>query len=97
MPLSDKEVQKIAHLARLTLDQAEIARYQEQLSAILDYIQMLGELDTSEIPATSSVLPMDAPLRVDLPQRGITTAEALKNAPRQEQNQFKVPPVLDES
>lgn len=97
MPLSEKEVQQIAHLARLTLDQAEIARYQEQLSAILDHIKMLGELDTSDIPATSSVLPMNAPLRADQPRRGISTSEALKNAPFQEQDQFKVPPVLDES
>jgi len=97
MPLSEKEVQQIAQLARLTLDQEEVARYQEQLSAILDYIKMLSELDTSDIPATSSVLPMDAPLRADHARKGITIAQALMNAPRQEMDQFKVPPVLDES
>ena len=97
MPLSEKEVQQIALLARVTLDADEVVRYQEQLSAILDYIAMLSELDTADIPATSSVLPLNAPLRNDVPREGLSTSNALQNAPRQEQHQFRVPPVLDKS
>jgi aspartyl-tRNA(Asn)/glutamyl-tRNA(Gln) amidotransferase subunit C len=97
MKLSIEEVQHIAHLARLELSSEEIQRYQGQLSSILDYIAMLQELDTSSVPPTSSVLPFSAPLRDDLSRQGLSTAKALQNAPSQEQNQFKVPPVLDES
>lgn len=97
MTLSIEEVQNIAHLARLELSSDEVSRYQSQLSAILDYISMLQELDTSMIPPTSSVLPGSTVLREDEVRRGLSTAKALQNAPNQEQNQFKVPPVLDES
>lgn len=97
MKLSLDEVQHIAHLARLELSADELRRYQSQLSAILDHVAILQELDTSMVAPTSSVLPQHAPLREDKIQPGLTTAKALQNAPHQEQNQFKVPPVLDES
>jgi aspartyl-tRNA(Asn)/glutamyl-tRNA(Gln) amidotransferase subunit C len=97
MKLSIDEVKHIAHLARLDLTNEEIQRYQGQLSSILDYITMLQELDTSDVPPTSSVLPQSSPLREDMAHPGLSTEKALKNAPSQEQNQFKVPPVLDES
>jgi len=97
MKLSIEEVKHIAHLARLDLTNEEIQRYQGQLSSILDYIAMLQELDTSDVPPTSSVLPLSSPLREDIAHPGLSTAKALQNAPSQEQNQFKVPPVLDES
>ena len=65
MKLSLDEVQHIAHLARLELSSDELQRYQSQLSAILDYVAVLQELDTSMVEPTSSVLPQQAPLRED--------------------------------
>ena len=56
MSLTQAEVEHIAKLARLELTQEELARYREQLSAILDYAARLRELDTSQIPPTTSVL-----------------------------------------
>ncbi len=97
MTLSIEEVQQIAHLARLELSSEEVLRYQSQLSTILDYITMLQELDTSQIPPTSAILQGNTVFREDNIRPGLTTTKALQNAPRQEQNQFKVPPVLDES
>jgi len=55
MPLSLEEVEHIAMLARLELSAEEKNRYRQQLSAILDYIRKLQELDTTDIPPTSSV------------------------------------------
>ena len=97
MKLSLDEVQHIAHLARLELSSDELQRYQSQLSAILEHVAILQELDTSMVAPTSSVLPLHAPLREDEVRPGLTTVKALQNSPRQEQNQFRVPPVLDES
>ena len=57
--LSAEDVRAIADLARLELSDADVATYQRQLSAILDYFQKLQELDTSHIDPTSSVLPLD--------------------------------------
>jgi aspartyl-tRNA(Asn)/glutamyl-tRNA(Gln) amidotransferase subunit C len=95
MTLTLEEVEHIAVLARLQLTAQEKARYREQLSAILDYASRLQELDTSGIPPTSSVLPPRSVLRPDEPRGGLSREELLRNAPRVEQGQFRVPPVLD--
>lgn len=95
MSLSAEEVEHIAELARLRLTEAEKKRYQQQLSAILDYFTQLQSLNTEGIPATSSVLPARSVLRGDEPRPGLTHAELLSNAPDSESDQFRVPPVLD--
>lgn len=95
MKLTLEEVEHIATLARLTLTEAEKKRYQEQLSAILEYAARLQELDTSTIPPTASVLPPHGILRDDLPQPGLLLEELLRNAPHTESRQFRVPPVLE--
>lgn len=93
--LSLAEVEHIAQLARLELTAEEKARYSEQLSAILEHAARLQELDTSDIPPTSSVLPTRSVLRPDVARPGLTPDELLSNAPRAEQNQFRVPPILE--
>ncbi|OJX40596.1 MAG: hypothetical protein BGO78_06325 [Chloroflexi bacterium 44-23] len=95
MPLSTQEVQHIAELARLSLTQADLELYRQQLSDILEYATSLNELDTTGISPTSSVLVMQAPLRSDRPQAGFTTQQTLQNAPHSVENQFKVPPVME--
>jgi len=95
MPLTLKEVEHIANLARLDLTDEEKARYREQLSAILDYFAQLRELDTSGIQPTSSVLPLRSALRDDEPRPGLSLDELLLNAPDTEADQFRVPPVLE--
>ena len=95
MTLTIEEVEHIAVLARLNLTEEEIARYREQLSAILDYAARLQTLDTSNIPPTSSVLPARSVLRADKSRPGLTPEELLRNAPDAKGNQFRVPPVLE--
>jgi aspartyl-tRNA(Asn)/glutamyl-tRNA(Gln) amidotransferase subunit C len=95
MVLTREEVEHIARLARLQLSEGEKDRYQEQLSAVLDYASRLLALDTTGIPPTSSVLPARSVLREDRARPGLTTEQLLDNAPRSEQNQFRVPPVLE--
>lgn len=95
MKLTLEEVQHIAELARLDLTPEEEELYQQQLSAILEYAARLQQLDTTGIAPTASVLPSHSVLRVDETRPGLTTEEALGNAPQVEQNQFRVPPVLE--
>lgn len=90
------EVEHIATLARLELTPEEKERYRQQLSAILDYAASLQTLDTSGIPPTSSVLPPRSGLRPDVPAAGLTRAELLRNAPLASDDQFRVPPVIDQ-
>lgn len=95
MSLTKEEVEHIAELARLELTEAEILRYREQLSAILDYAARLQTIDTSQISPTSSVLSRRSPLRPDVPVSGLSLEEALRNAPHAEDDQFCVPPVME--
>ncbi len=95
MALSKSEVEHIAALARLQLSEPEKERYRQQLSAILDYAARLQTLDTAGIPPTSSVLPPRSVLRADEPRPGLPIGELLANAPAVEDDQFRVPPVLD--
>ena len=93
--LTLEQVEHIAELARLDLTPEEKARYQKQLSAILDYAARLQTLDTSSIPPTASVLPPRSVLRPDVALPGLERDALLRNAPEAEAGQFKVPPVLD--
>lgn len=95
MILSQKEVEHIAKLARLELTAEEKERYQQQLSAILDYAARLQELDTSGIAPTASVLVDRSVLRADEPCSGLSLEQVLRNAPQHENDQFKVPPVME--
>ena len=95
MTLTLAEVEHIAALARLKLTEPEKARYREQLSSILDHVARLRELDTTNIPPTSSVLPPQIVLRQDEVRPGLSVTDLLSNAPDVEGDQFRVPPVLD--
>jgi len=96
MTLTEDEVKHIALLARLDLSDEEITKYREQLSSILDYAASLQKVDTTGIPPTSSVLPARSVMREDVSRPGLATKTAMQNAPRQELNQFRVPPVLED-
>jgi aspartyl-tRNA(Asn)/glutamyl-tRNA(Gln) amidotransferase subunit C len=95
MALTRDEVHHIAQLARLRLTADEEARYQVQLSAILDYAARLRAVDTSTIPPMSSVLPLDAPLRPDVPRTSSAAPQLLANAPQAVEGMFRVPPVFE--
>jgi aspartyl-tRNA(Asn)/glutamyl-tRNA(Gln) amidotransferase subunit C len=95
MSLTYEEVEYIAMLARLELSEEEKRRYQQQLSAILEHVAHLQKLNTSDLSPTSSHLDSQARLRRDEPRKELSQERALENAPDLEDNQFKVPPVLE--
>lgn len=96
MPLSLQEVEHIARLARLNLTDAEKARYREQLSAVLDHVAKLAELDTSDVPPMSAVFGSQPRLRADRVRKPLAPEAVLKNAPDQAEGQFKIPSVFDQ-
>ncbi len=93
--LSLTEVETIAELAKLTLTGQEKAMFQEQLSDILAYAQMLQQVDTSGVPPTTSALPLNNIMRPDELALSLSNEEALFNAPQAEEDSFKVQAVLD--
>ena len=90
--ISKDEVLHVARLARLELTDDEVARFQEQLSAILDAVSKVSELDLSDVPPTSHPLDVVNVWEADEPRPCLTAEEALANAPEREGDFFKVPP-----
>lgn len=95
MALTLDEVRAIARLARLQLTVEEEELFAGQLSDILDYAARLSAVDTSAIPPTATVLPMNAPLREDEVRPCLPRDQVLANAPDPEGGMFRVPRVLE--
>ncbi len=93
--LTLQEVEYIARLARLSLSDEEKERFRRQLSDILEYAVRLQTLDTGNILPTFSVLPPQNVLRADEVQHSLEIEDILRNAAETENQQFRVPPVLD--
>jgi len=96
MHLTIDEVRHVAELARLHLTEEEIERYAQQLSAILDYAERLQEIDTSGVPPTPYVLPLQNVMAEDIPQPSLPNEVALANAPDKANGFFRVRAVFEE-
>ena len=97
MSLTQTDVEKIAHLARLALTEAEMTRFQGQLSAILDYAEKLNELDLDGVPPTAHAVSQQNVFREDKAEPSLPIEAVLYNAPKQAKNQFAVQAVLDDA
>jgi aspartyl-tRNA(Asn)/glutamyl-tRNA(Gln) amidotransferase subunit C len=97
MALSLDEVRRVARLARLRLSPEEETAFAGQLSAILDHVAQLGELDVSGVEPMTHALAADdgAPLRADAPAPCLSPDQALANAPARQETCFKVPRILE--
>ncbi len=96
MAITRADVQHVARLARLGLTDEEEERMAEQLSHILEAMDALRQLDTSAIPPTAQVIPLQNVMRDDVPRPSFPPSDILANAPRTRDGSFVVPPVLGE-
>lgn len=97
MSLTRSDVEKIAHMARLALTEAELTRYQAQLSAILDYAERLNSLDLDDVVPTAHPVSQQNVFRADQAEPSLPMADVLLNAPKQANNQFVVQAILDDA
>jgi aspartyl-tRNA(Asn)/glutamyl-tRNA(Gln) amidotransferase subunit C len=88
------EVERIAALARLSMDDAEIDRMQRDLAAILAFASALADVDTTGVEPTAHVIPLATPMRADAPEPAMDPARAVANAPEASDSAFVVPKVL---
>ncbi len=97
MALSLEQVRRIADLARLRLSADEERTFAVQLSAILEHVRQLEELDVTGVPPmTHALAGGEAPeLRVDADRPCLSPAEALAAAPAREGTCFKVPRIIE--
>ena len=95
MKLSREEVEHIAELAKVGLTEEEKTLFQEQLSAILEYAEMLQQVDTAAIPPTATVLPLRNVMRPDETRPSLPREDVLVNAPQSEGGCFRVKAILE--
>jgi aspartyl-tRNA(Asn)/glutamyl-tRNA(Gln) amidotransferase subunit C len=93
MAITRDEVLHVARLARLALTEEEITKFQEQLSAILEAVSKVDELDLSDVEPTAHPLELSNVWAGDEPRPCLSVDEALANAPDREGAYFRVPPA----
>ena len=94
--ISKEEVKKVAHLARLELNEYEINNHVEQLEKILEYINKLEKIDTDNVPCTTRAIEVTNKFRKDENKDSDCTEDLLELSPSRENKYFKVPKILNE-
>ena len=98
MALREKDVLYVAELAHLELTDDEVKRFVPQLNSILEYMQQLNRLDTTNVEPMAQVTVSsteNSALRDDRAERAFSPEDALKSAPEAGEGCFKVPRVIE--
>ncbi|MCL0091707.1 Asp-tRNA(Asn)/Glu-tRNA(Gln) amidotransferase subunit GatC, partial [Dehalococcoidales bacterium] len=95
MMLSREEVLHIARLARLGLTETELDRFREQLSNILENFEMLQQVDTTDVLPTAQSFELQNVTKGDEVAASLPQSQILANAPRKDENFFRVKAVLE--
>jgi aspartyl-tRNA(Asn)/glutamyl-tRNA(Gln) amidotransferase subunit C len=96
MALTLAETEHVARLARLRLSPEELEKMRAQLSNILEHIEMLQELDVSDVSPTAQVTDMVNASRPDVVTPSLPRDAALANAPAQAEGMFRVKAIFEE-
>ena len=94
--ITKDEVKKVAHLARLELNENEISSHADQLEKILEYIKQLEKIDTHDVPCTTRAIEVINVFRKDEKKNSDCTKELLELSPSREDDYFKVPKIINE-
>ncbi len=95
MPLTPKEVEHIALLAHLQLEEQELVKYRRQLESVLEHADRLRKVETSHISPTTTILPLRSVMRDDQIGESLPSDDALANTPERDRNMFRIPPVFE--
>ena len=94
--ITNEEVRKVAHLARLELNEDEINNHVEQLEKILEYINQLEKIDTDDVPCTMRAIEVINVFRKDENKNSDCIDELLELGPSREDKYFKVPKIIND-
>lgn len=95
--IDEAQVRKVAKLSRLDLSDDEVGRLSGELSAVVEYIEKLNELDVDGVEPLAHCLPIHNVFREDVVKESLSNEDALANAPQRHEEYFKVPKVLDDA
>lgn len=96
MALTREEVLHVARLARIGLSDADVEKFREQLSTIIDHFDVLRSIDTNGVEPTTHTLPLVSVMGDDEPRPSLTHEEVLANAPETHDGYLRVRAVLEE-
>lgn len=96
MKISEQDIKTVASLSRLRIREEEAPDVLFQLNKILNYVENLQAIDTTNIEPTTYALPMQNVFRADVVKPSLDRELALSTAPLQEDGYFKVPRVLEQ-
>jgi aspartyl-tRNA(Asn)/glutamyl-tRNA(Gln) amidotransferase subunit C len=95
MAVNKDTVRRIAKLARLALDEGQIAAMELELNALISWVEQLHELDVEGVAPLTSVVESRLKMREDVVTDGGYAADLMKNAPLSEGHFFVVPKVVE--
>ena len=95
--IDEAQVRKVAKLARLELTDAEVGEFAGQLSAIIDYVEKMNELNTDDVEPMAHCLAITNCLREDVVRESLSVEQVLSNAPQHDDEFFRVPKILDDN
>lgn len=95
MAVDEKTVRRIAHLARIKLDDADVEPMMKELNGILGWVEQLGELNTDGVEPMTSVVAQKLRWREDVVNDGNIQEDVLKNAPEAQFGFYAVPKVIE--
>jgi aspartyl-tRNA(Asn)/glutamyl-tRNA(Gln) amidotransferase subunit C len=95
-PIDENMVRHIGTLSRIELTDDEVRTFAKQLGDVLEYFDKLQQLDTEDVAPMAHAVELTNVLADDAPRNGLSTEQALANAPQHERDFFRVPKVLGE-
>jgi aspartyl-tRNA(Asn)/glutamyl-tRNA(Gln) amidotransferase subunit C len=95
MSVDAATVRRIAHLARIAVDDAEVPALQDELNAILAFVEQLQEVNVDGVEPMTSVMPMEMKKRADVVNDGEIADKIVANAPVTDDHFFLVPKVVE--
>ncbi|AEP00827.1 Asp-tRNA(Asn)/Glu-tRNA(Gln) amidotransferase subunit GatC [Weizmannia coagulans] len=93
--ISKEQVQHVADLARLEMNETETEKFTKQLGDIIHFAESLNELDTTGVPPTTHVLEIRNVMREDTVEKGLPRELVLKNAPDTQDGMIRVPTIVE--
>jgi len=96
MSLTRQDVEKVSLLARLKFDDEQLDKMTDHMVQIIQYVEKLSELNTDDVEPMAHALDVNNALAEDVSRPSLSREEALKNAPKSDDEYFRVPAVLGE-
>ena len=97
MAITANEVKHVASLAKLEFTDEELQKFTGQMDEIINMVEQLGEVDTTDVPVTSTVTEEVNVMREDVAVKGTDRTLLMKNVPEEKDGLIKVPANIDES